>query len=221
MLLLSAFSLIVVALPNGAPGCSAPQKAMGSFSVDLGYKIKSSTEGLKFGQWNIMIDNPTRSSYQGLLLWVADPLLPNVHVGSFQFKNSTKWQYKSVSSCATKGVTTGAYSTITHLVPDKVEVAKMVKFLWTCPAGVDLKKLVVYGVVADKNGGGDAVPVWQAMEGVGVVKQQVSTNGTTTTAATVPESTSTEIANPSVSSNSMKSMHSSLLLLFALLQIQG
>ena len=180
MILTTILQSIVFALPNGAPGCTTPRKAMNSTSADLGYHFQSTT--LKDGQWGITINScKGRSEYQGLLLWVADPNHPNKHLGTFQFKNQTKWKFKNVGECRQKNVSINAFSTVTHAAPDKVPVGMQV-FAWTCPPNIDLNNLKVFGVVADKNDKSDRVPLWQALEPMDLIKKRtLDTMATTTT----------------------------------------
>ena len=163
MLLFPLLSTMTLALPNGAPGCSTPTQAMSSTTQNLGYKITKTIT--KPGEWIIKISG-CRPAFQGLLMWVSGD--DESHVGEFVFKNKTKWQYKSVSDCLQKGVKTSKYGTVTHRVPDKV-VAQNVEFRWICPAGVDLSKLKIYAVVADKDRVNDKVPVWQSLNPVNIV----------------------------------------------------
>jgi hypothetical protein len=155
---------MISALPNGAPRCQINvegiSRGMNAPDNQLGYSLVVDRAGP--GVWNIRVNHPTRQDYQGLLLYVTPPGLDTTHLGSFEFRNATKWKFQPQALCESNNVTQNERGTVTHANPDRVTIARNVNFTWTSDGLTG--PFVAQAVVASQDGPG--IPKWHKVENV-------------------------------------------------------
>jgi hypothetical protein len=155
---------LVTALPNGAPRCQINvegiARGMNAPDDQLGYSLIVDRSGP--GIWNIRVNHPTRPDYQGILLYVTPPGEDTTHLGSFEFRNATKWKFQPQSLCTSNNVKQNERGTVTHANPDRVAIARNVNFTWTSEGASG--PFVAQAVVASQDGPG--LPRWHKVANV-------------------------------------------------------
>jgi hypothetical protein len=184
-----------VASPNGAPRCQINevgiQNGMRSPSNPaLGYGLVVDRVGPS--SWNIRVSNAAnRPDYQGILLYVSSSTgQPTEHLGSFAFRNATKWKFQSATVCRQGGITGSVNSTVTHAIPARVPIANNVNFTWTATSSeMSRGGFIAQAVIASVDVGQTGLPRWQRVRDITFGPAAAAA---TTTAASVSRTTNAD-----------------------------
>ena len=167
--MLSLLFSLAFALPNGAPKClfnsTVVTAAHGTESNStLGYSLKATVVN---NMVEISLQNPYRTNFKGILMYVISGNDTKVHYGEFQLDTS-KFKHTDPSICQAANVTspgtTSNMHTFTHANPTDKDLATT-KFLWKPTGAAGVKDLVVRCVVATgPTGGPKNTPMWQFLQ---------------------------------------------------------
>jgi hypothetical protein len=193
--MLSLLLGLVAANPNGAPRCQINEEgiARGMKSASdpaLGYTLVFNR--VNTNTWNFRVSAPAiRPDYQGLLLYVTSTTLkPTDHLGSFSFRNATKWKHQSSAICTQGGIVGSPNATVTHANPVRVPIANNVNFTWVAtPQEMQMGGFVAQAVVASVDTGRTGLPRWVKVPNVSFGPAAVAPRTTTTNGGAYPTST--------------------------------
>ncbi|KAJ2993266.1 hypothetical protein HDV02_002510 [Globomyces sp. JEL0801] len=176
MKLYSLFCIVpILASPNGVPVCEINNQISGMGPAsELGYTIVPTK---KDDGWTFTVANPSRSDFQGILLYVTSSSNAKTHVGKFTIDNQ-KFKYQNSDLCKRNAVNGALESTVVHSNPSRVPFTNT--FQWTATADeLNLPDLTVKAVIAasppNVNGG---LAKWQYVPDVLLPVVSSNTTGT-------------------------------------------